>query len=238
MYDARPMSWITTWRRQLARNDLPAADKAALFVERALARTGLHRVLVVGRHNIYELADPPRVPRGLRDLVVREATVADSAALASVTGASALLMRARLMRGDLAFVGTLDGRVLCHAFFHRGPEPFREDEGCLAPIALGADGWWSYDAAAVPDAQTSGVFVKVWTTALRELFERGAASVQSRVQRTNVRSMLMHERVGFHHLGTLLALATPFGRVLHWEAGATTVTRVAGWRSAPIAFPP
>jgi hypothetical protein len=231
------MRWLRTWRRQLARDDLPAADKATLFLERALARTGLDRALVVAHHLVYELGDAPRVPRGLRDLVVREAGPEDSAALAAVAGAPVELIRARLRRGDVAYVGALDGRVLCHAFFHRGPEPFREDEARVIPIALASDTWWSYDAAAVPEAQASGVFVKVWTTALRELFARGAARVQSRVQRTNTRSKLMHDRLGFELLGTLLVLVTPFGRVLRWEGGATTVTRVLGWRPDPVAFP-
>lgn len=227
---------LATLRRHWRRDDLSAPDKAALLCATALASLGVDGLLSIGRHHLYEIDRPPPVPRGLRDLVVRAASAADAPALAAVSGNPPALVRARFRRGDLAFAGESQGRLLAHAFFHRGPAPFCEDEARIAPVALAPGTVWSYDAAAVADARATGVFVKVFTTALAEVFAQDHARVQSRVATANTRSILLHERLGFRRLGTLLAIATPWSRLLRWEGDAPR-TLVTGWRPRAVRFP-
>lgn len=229
---------------KLRRADLSRQDKIIICAQYALSALRLHPRVQVMRHVLFELTEPPRVLRGLRDLVVRPGTPADIPALAAVRaegdGADEDLLRRRFDRGDLLFVGQIGGNLLCQSWFHRGPRAFEEDGEHLAHWALDAGTFWSYDAAASASARSSGVFVKVFQTALRELFqERGAKRVQCRVRADNTSSLLLHERLGFQRLGTVSSLSTPLLRLVqfHGPAGSTRWL-VPGRRSLSLPVPP
>jgi GNAT superfamily N-acetyltransferase len=210
-------------RDQLVREDLNAASRALHIAERSLMAAGLWPSVSVSHERFYELTSAPRQFRGLRDLQIRLGTRDDTAAMTALDGTPGWRIEDRFARGDLAYVGVHDGRLLAHSWFHRGPDPFGEDRPLLPRWEVPADAFWSYNAFTLPAARASGVFVKLFQTALRELIvDRGAARVRCRVKAANAASRSLHERFGFAPLGTLIALSVPGARVLAWEGSGLT----------------
>jgi hypothetical protein len=210
-------------RDQLAREDLDATSRALHIAERTLIMLGLWPKVSISYERFYELTSAPRQFRGLRDLQIRLGTPDDAAAMTALDGTAGWQIAERFARGDLAYVGEHDGRLLAHSWFHRGPEPFDEDRPLLPRWEVPADAFWSYNAFTLPAARASGVFVKLFQTALRELMvDRGAARVRCRVKAANAASISLHERFGFAPLGTLIALSVPGARVLAWEGSGRT----------------
>lgn len=244
------MPVLTSYRklRHLAqvlhRPDLPPGDRALHVVQQLLYALHLDPYVRVQRRVAFELLTPPKVLRGLRDLLVRAGTRADVDGLCAVEDTPALLVHQRLDRGDRVYVGQLGGRILCHAWFHRGPQPFDEDQAQAARWGIERDCYWSYAAATTPDSRASGVFVKVFQTALNELFQlHGATQVRCLVRHSNAGSILLHERLGFRRLGQITSLRTPLFRWLLWEgphvsrswlwpAAAEVVVRIPPVRAA------
>ena len=214
---------IDRLRDQLARDDIDATSRALHIAERTLISMGLWPKVSVSYERFYELTAAPRQFRGLRDLRIRLGTRDDAASMTALDGTPGWRIAERLERGDLAYVGEHDGRLLAHSWFHRGPEPFDEDRPLLPRWDVPADAFWSYNAFTLPEARASGVFVKLFQTALRELIvDRGAARVRCRVKAANTASISLHERLGFTPLGTLVVLSVPGARVLSWEGNGRT----------------
>ena len=210
-------------RSELARDDLDGISRALHIAGLSLASAGLYPWLSVAHERFYELTAAPRQFRGLRDLRIRLATPGDAQALSALDGTERWRFEDRLARGDLGYVGEHDGRLLAHSWFHRGPEPFDEDAPLFPRWDVPADAYWSYNAFTLPEARASGVFVKLFQTALRELLvDRGAARVRCRVKAANAPSISLHERFGFAPLGTLIALSVPGARVLSWDGSGRT----------------
>lgn len=205
-------------RDQLARDDLDRTGRALHIAERSLMAARLYPAVSISHERFYELTCAPRQFRGLRDLRVRAGTPDDAAAITALDGTPPWRITERFARGDLAYVADHDGRLLAHSWFHRGPEPFDEDLPLLPRLDVPADAFWSYNAFTLPEARASGVFVKLFQTALRELMvDRGAARVRCRIKAANAASISLHERFGFAQLGTLIALSVPGARLLSWE---------------------
>lgn len=211
-------------RDELAREDLDRTGRALRVAELSLAAARISpATIAIGHERFYELTAAPKQFRGLRDLAIRTAGPADTAALAALDATPAELVAQRFARGDLAYIGELDGRMLAHSWFHRGPEPFDEDAPIFPRWDVPTDAYWSYHAYTVPEARTSGVFVKLFQTALRELLtDRGAARVRCRVKAANAPSVALHERFGFTLLGTLFACAVPGARLMAWQNSGPT----------------
>jgi GNAT superfamily N-acetyltransferase len=227
-------------RSELARDDIDRTTRALRVAELSLVSARLSSVIAVGHERFYELTTAPRQFRGLRDLEVRIAGPADAAALSAMDDTPTWRFTERFARGDLAYIGELDGRVLAQSWFHRGPAPFDEDAPVLPRWDVPADAFWSYHAYTLPEARTSGVFVKLFQTALRDLLlERGAVRVRCRVKAANAPSVALHERLGFVVIGTLSALSVPGARLLSWH-GAGVARRWIERRSEAIvmALPP
>lgn len=227
-------------RDELRRSDLDRTGRALHMAELSLIAARLWPAVSIGHDRFYELTTAPKLFRGLRDLRVRIAGPDDAAALAALDATPPRLIADRFARGDLAYVGELDGRMLAHSWFHRGPEPFIEDAPDFPRWDIPADTYWSYHAFTLPEARTSGVFVKLFQTALRELLvDRGAARVRCRVKIANAPSVMLHQRFGFEVLGTLVALLVPGARVLLWR-GRGGARRWIERRTADavMAFPP
>lgn len=225
---------LTTLRKILDDPHLAREEKAL-----SLASALLHRSdrLALARQTFFELTAPPAVFRGMRDLLVRRGTDADVAAIAAVRGCAESTVRRRLASGDHVFVGDLEGRVLAHIWLHPGPAPFREDEAHLARWQLANDTFWSFDAATAEEARASGVFVKVFQTALREaLTTLGAARVQSMANVLNHGSIAMHERLGFRRLGILTVARLGPVSALRWDGEAPARTRSMLGRSGRFAL--
>jgi hypothetical protein len=209
---------IERFRHELARTDIDRTARAFRIVELSLKAARVVPTFALGHERLYELTAAPKRFRGLRDLAVRIAGPDDVAALAALAGTPAARIRDRLSRGDLAYVGEHDGRMLVHSWFHRGPAPFSEDTPLFPRWAIPADTFWSYHAFTLPEARTSGVFVKVFQIALHELLTvHGAARVRCLVKASNVPSVQLHERMGFHKLGTVVAFAMPGARLVSWR---------------------
>jgi hypothetical protein len=210
-------------RDQLGRDDIDAASRALHIAERSLRAARLWPTVTLSHERFYELTAAPRQFRGLRDLRIRLGVHDDAAAIAALDGTPGWRIAERFARGDLVYVGEHDSRLLAQSWFHRGPDPFDEDCPLLPRWDVPADAFWSYNAFTVPEARASGVFVKLFQTALRELIvDRGAARVRCRVKAANAASISLHERFGFAPLGTLVALSVPGARVLSWEGSGRT----------------
>jgi hypothetical protein len=204
-------------REELTREDLDRTTRALRVAELCLIAARMTPAIEVVHERFFELTAPPPRFRGLRDLEIRAGGPDDAAALAAIETPRAMVDR-RFARGDLAYLGVLEGRILAHVWFHRGPEPFEEDAALLARWAVPADTFWCYNGFALPEARLSGVFVKLFQSALRDvLTARGGARVQCRVKAANARSITLHERFGFRPLGTMTALAVPGARLLSWQ---------------------
>ena len=217
---------IDRLRGEVARTDLSRWDKVVVLSESVLKASSLWPSVAVAREAIYELAAPPPAFRGLRDLVVRRGSLEDLGKMADMLPEDPTdteLMRARFAAGDVVFVGELDGRLLAHSWFHPGPVPFHEDAHLYASYSIDAGDWWSYHAVVVSEARTSGLFIKVFQTALRSLFlDSDAKRVLCGVKTTNRPSVAMHERLGFRRLATLESVLVPGLRWLRWSAAAGT----------------
>ena len=212
-------------RSELARDDLDGISLALHIAGLSLMSARLYPTLSIAHERFYELTAAPKQFRGLRDLRIRHATPGDAQALSALDGTERWRFEDRLARGDLGYVGELEGRLLAHSWFHRGPEPFDEDAPLFPRWDVPADAYWSYNAFTLPEARASGVFVKLFQTALREIMTvHGAARVRCRVKATNTRSITLHERTGFRLLGTITAFALPGARLLSWQGdgGART----------------
>jgi hypothetical protein len=213
-------------RDELARTDNPKADKLLRIAQRGVGSLGLAPAVSVTRRMIVHLDQPPKAFRGMRDLVVRRGgdSAPDIAALASIDATPEPLVRARLARGDLAYVAQLgdDGaNILGHTWFHGGPTPFDEDQQSCARWALDPATFWSFNGAARLDARASGVFVKLFQNALREMFEvHGARAIQGFIHDTNHASLTMHERMGWRVLGSIVCVAVPGAKWLRWDGAA------------------
>ncbi len=227
-------------RDQLEREDIDATSRALHIAERTLISMGLWPSVSISHERFYELTAAPKQFRGLRDLRIRLGTRDDAPAMTALDGTPGWRIAERFVRGDLVYVGEHDGRLLAHSWFHRGPEPFDEDRPLLPRWEVPADAFWSYNAFTLPEARASGVFVKLFQTALRELIvDRGAARVRCRVKAANAASISLHERFGFAPLGALIALSVPGARVLSWESGGRTRRWIEPRDTASVmAFPP
>lgn len=205
-------------QHDLQRTDLSSGDKAVMAARRVLGACHLDQHVWVGRQVFFELREPPKIMRGLRDLVVRRGHPGEIDALHRIDGDPPSLIRQRFLRGDLLFVGQLDGELLCQTWFHRGPQAFDEDTLRWATWDLEQGTFWSYAAAANQLARTSGVFVKVFQTALCSLFnEAGTRRVVCMVKHLNDASMTMHERLGFRRIGIMTHALVPGLKWLRWD---------------------
>ena len=216
-------------RTFLRQQNLSVSDKAVTLARDLLRVSKLSRIVVAGRHVFFCLDAPPKVFRGLRDVVIRQAHAEDLEALCAVETSDAALLRSRFDRGDLCYVGLVGDKLTCHVWFHRGPEPFHEDDSSMASWGLEPDTIWSYDAATSPESRSSGIFVKVFQEALGALFhEQRAAQILCLVRHDNAGSLLLHERLGFRRLGTLTSIgAIGHGpRILIWRGTASGRRRV------------
>jgi hypothetical protein len=233
-------SRFTQIRAELARPDRSVADKALLVTQRILDRTGLEPRVTVSRRVIVEIRSPPKPFRGMRDLVVRRGAEGDVDALSTIDDTEPQLVRDRLARGELAYVGAVDGEILCHTWFHAGPAPFEEDRSSCTGWALDDVTYWSFNGASRADARSSGVFVKLFQEALRDVFEgHGAKRVQGFILDRNQQSITMHERMGFTILGTLFTAAVGPMKWLRWTSGETSRQwLLARDEVQPLAFPP
>jgi hypothetical protein len=233
-------STLSGMREELRRPDTSAADKLVRIAQRGLWSAGLSPRLSALRCKIVEVKQAPKVMRGLSDLVIRHAHERDIPAMCSVAGGDPSLFRRRLASGDLGFVGELDGEILCYTWFHRGPKAFDEERLIFAPWGLDASSFWSYDAMSRVEARSSGIFVKVFQLALREIFEvHHAERVQGFIYHTNDASLTVHERLGFAVLGELTAVAVPGVKWLYWEGAESKRQWLLRRRSDfALRFPP
>ena len=226
--------------QELGRSELGGRDKALHLAELTVTMAGLSPAVVVSRRRFYELRTPPPMFRGLRDLTVRLGAPVDTAALCAVHQCSPALVAERFARGDLVFVGELDRTILAHAWFHAGPAPFGEDEPEHPCWAVPKGTYWSYHAVATPEARASGVFAKVFQSALRTvLIDYQAERVRGWARASNQQSISLHERIGFRLLGRLDMMALPGVRWLCWtdESGKRQWLQ-RRTRGAVFAFPP
>lgn len=208
---------LDRFREEWQRDGLDRRTRALRVAELALVAARVAPAIAIVHERFYELTKAPAQFRGLRDLTVRVAGPADAAALAALDSTRALV-DARLARGDLAYVAETGGRLLAQCWYHRGPTPFDEDAALLSRWAMASDTFWSYGAYALPEVRLSGVFVKLFQSALRDLLTvHGGARVQCRVKAANVRSVALHERTGFRLIGEMTALAVPGARILSWQ---------------------
>lgn len=209
--------------KELKRTDTSPGDKLVHVANRGLVALRLTPRVEATRRLIVELAVPPKAPRGLSDLIVRRGGEGDVAALCSIANADPGLVRARLARGDLVYVGQIDEELLCHTWFHQGPTSFDEERLSCASWALEASTFWSYDAVARVEWRSSGVFAKMFQVALREVFDvHGARRVQGFIFHVNRPSLSMHARLGFSVLGVVTTVALPGVKWLRWEGSGVT----------------
>lgn len=201
-------------------------EKSVAIAERALHFGGLDGALGVDLNHVLELTTAPRPFRGLRDLVVRTTTPEDGPQVMRIGELTPAFLAKRVERRDRCWVGESQGALLAMVWLHRGPSPFCEDADRLACFSVGNDTLWSYHAVAVPEARQSGVFVKVFQTALVDALQQpGITRVRCRIKYSNVASLKLHEALGFRRLGVLQSARMPLGRVLRWR-GAEPWTRI------------
>ena len=229
-------STLESAARDLVRDDLPPAERAIRLADRILRSSRVHPRITVSRRLVFELTRPPPKFRGLRDLVVRRARSEDAHDIGITDDTSSEQVRQLLARGDLAYVGLLGDRVLCKTCFHPGPTPF--DESYIVGVSweLSPSTFWSYAGAATVDARATGVFIKLFATALCEIYEmHGATRVLGWIRDTNHSSIALHERMGWQRLGALVTVALPGVKWVFWE-GAGGPRRWIARRSRPLLF--
>ncbi len=211
---------LETLRAQFTRPDISPADKAGFVAHRPLQISRAWPTFRLPRHALLELSEAPRAFRGRRDLVIRRGDPTDARALCTLNGSTVREVLTRFERGDLVFIGELDGRLLCHAWFHPGPAPFPDDE---APWALEAGTFWSFDREADPEVAGSGVFPQVYQTGLRTLFaNHGARRVWSAVCPAHAEAMRLHERLGFRRIGTITSFVVARWSLVRWSGRGMT----------------
>lgn len=204
---------------ELRRPGVTTGDRLFRLTQRTLRSTGLAPHVDVNRCVIVDLTAPPKVARGLSDLVVRRGEERDVPAFCAIDATPHELARARLARGDIVYVGQLDGELVAHTWFHHGPTPFEEERRLFAVWQLDASTFWSYHGVALPEYRTSGVFAKLFQIGLRELFEKeGAKHVQGFIHHWNEPSIAMHLRLGFVVIGTVTAVVLPTHKWVRWES--------------------
>jgi hypothetical protein len=221
------------------RQESSPSEKLFRLAQRGAHSLGLAPALTINRCVIVQLTEPPKLTRALSDLVIRRAEERDVPALAAVDNRDAALFRARLGRGDMVYLGQLDGGVICHTCFHRGPTPFEEERATFAPWALeDASSFWSYDASALPEARSSGVVAKLFQVALREVFElHGGRRVRGFIHDRNHPSLILHDRLGFTVIGKVTAVGLSGVKWVRWESGG----HARQWllpRNSDFALPP
>lgn len=220
------------------RRDNSAAAKVFRLAQRGTHATGIAPAVSVERCVMVEIGKPPPLLKGLRDLVVRRGDERDLDGIAAVNHADPALIRARLSRGDMVWLGQIGDRIVCHTWFHAGPSPFDEERRLFALWALDETTFWSYDAVSLPEARSTGVFVKVIQTGLRDVFERlGARRVRGFIHDTNQPSLVTHRRMGFTTIGTVTAVAMLGLKAIRWESGGTRRQWVLR-RDSDFALPP
>jgi hypothetical protein len=221
------------------REDSPASEKLFRVAQKGLRSLGLHPAFSIERCVIVELRQPPKATRGLSDLLIRRATERDIPALVKLDNRDAGLLKTRLDRGDLLYLGQLGEDVVCCTCFYRGPAPFDDERSSIARWALGAAStFWSYDAMAPLEMRSAGVVAKLFQVALRELFEaHGCRLVRGFIHDWNQPSLMLHQRLGFTTTGRATAVAVPGLKWLRWE----TSGRGRQWllpRNSDFALPP
>jgi len=209
-----------------------------------LARSGSHSlhlspVLSVERCVVVETQEPPKLTRGLSDLIVRRAKDTDVPSISSLDRRDPALFRTRLDRGDFVYLGELDGKTVCHTCYHRGPTPFAEERRTLVLWALeDANTFWSYDAWAPVELRSAGVVAKLFNTSLRELFEvHGARRIRGFIHDWNAPSRILHERMGFTTLGSVTAVVFAGLKWIRWDGGGGRSKWVLP-RDSDFALPP
>jgi hypothetical protein len=185
-------------------------ERSFRLVQRGLWKLGAQPHADLNRCVIVELTTPPPATRSMRDLEVRRGRESDAAAACALDRTPPDLYRARLARGDMVYLGLLDGAVLCHTWLHPGPAPMVEERLIFTTWKLDAATFWSYHAVARHDVRTAGVTAKLFEVALREVFQTHRAErVQGFIHDTNQPSLDMHRRLGFVELGVVTSLVLP-----------------------------
>jgi hypothetical protein len=204
--------------REVLRKDVSASERAVRLGQRLVNAGHLDPHVSIKRNVIVELTTPPKEIRALRDLIVRRGGERDVESLATIDDTPPELVRARLARGDLAYLGLIGGKVVCKTWFHRGPAPFDEDRDAIVAWALAPSAFWSYNGAAAPDAMATGFFIKMFVVGLRELFEQEKATqILGYIRDNNAPSLALHDRLGFARAGTLITVNLPAVKWVHWR---------------------
>jgi hypothetical protein len=221
------------------KGDAPAKEKLFLLARSGSKSLHLAPALSVERCVVVEAQQPPKMTRGLSDLVIRRAEEADIPAVAALDSRPPALFRKRLARGDFVYLGQLDGKTVCHTCYHQGPTPFEEERRTLALWALeDASTFWSYDAWAPVELRTAGVVAKLFVKSLNELFNaHGARRVRGFIHDWNKPSRILHERMGFTTLGTVTAVGLAGMKWVRWESGGHARRWVVP-RNSDFALPP
>jgi RimJ/RimL family protein N-acetyltransferase len=210
-------------RQEFERPDLDSRSRVLHLAELTLKAASLPPRIELAHAWIYELDTPPKPFGGLRDLEVRRVGLDDAPKLRAVSDMSHELVDERFARGDLAYVASIEGKMLAHAWFHRGPEPFVEDAPLFPHWVLPEGVFWSYHAYTVPEARGTGVFIKVFQMALHELWTlHGASRVRCKVKASNLPSIKLHERMGFRRQGSVTVFAAAGRRLVTWRDASGT----------------
>jgi hypothetical protein len=222
--------------REVLRKDVSAGERALRLGQRLVSAGRLDPRVSIKRNVVVELTKPPMEIRAMRDLVVRRAGEMELDTVASLSDTPPELMRARVTSGDRPYVGVLGDKIVCKTWFHQGPAPFEEDRDTLVSWTLEPSAFWSYDAAAAPDAMSTGFFIKVFVVGLRELFETDKATrVLGCIRDTNGPSLKVHDRLGFTRVGILTTVNLPGIKWVHWQ-GRGGPRRQWVWRANSLAF--
>jgi hypothetical protein len=209
---------MTSFAAEMRRPGSSPSDRLIYAVGRTLHLLRLAPRVDVTRRIIVELSAPPKASRGFADLLVRRGTESDIARLCAIAGEDPAVLARRFSRGDLAYVGQLEDQLICHTWFHAGPSAFEEERLGCASWALDPTTFWSFDAMTRAEFRSTGVFVKLFQTSLREVFElHGARRVQGFIYHTNHASLSMHARLGFAVIGSVTTVALPGVKWLRWE---------------------
>jgi len=223
--------------RDLLRRDTSASERIVRLGQRLVNAGRLEPRISVRRNVVVELNTPPKEIRALRDLVVRRGGAEDIESLATLDGTEREAVRARLTRGDRAYVGLVGDKVVCKTWFHGGPTPFDEDRDAIVSWALEPSDFWSYNGAAAADAMATGFFIKMFVAGIRDLFEgAGAKHVRGYIRDNNGPSLALHDRLGFTRVGILITVNLPGVKWVHWD-GRGGPRQWLVRRAASLTFP-